>query len=114
MKITIKTLQGKPTELDVSDSDTLEDLKKKIAETCKIEVGNQKLIHYGKVLGENNKKLVDCGVKDKDFMVLMVLKVILKNDYFILRQNLKKQKQYLNLHHIFHQYYHLLQLRYLL
>jgi UV excision repair protein RAD23 len=75
MKITIKTLQGKPTEFDVNENDTLLNLKGKISEVCKIDVANQKLIHYGKVLAEDNKRLADYGIKDKDFMVLMVTKV---------------------------------------
>jgi hypothetical protein len=75
MKITIRTLQGSPTEFEVNENETLEDLKKKIADTCKIDIANQKLIHYGKVLNENSKKLVEYGIKDKDFMVLMVTKV---------------------------------------
>ena len=75
MKITIKTLQGKPTEFEVDGSETLLSLKAKISDVCKIDVANQKLIHYGKVLAEDQKKLIDYGVKDKDFMVLMVTKV---------------------------------------
>jgi len=75
MKITIKNLQGKPTEYEVSDTDTLEDLKKKIATDFNTEVGSIKLIHFGKVLGDNGKKVVDYGVKDKDFLVMMTTKV---------------------------------------
>jgi UV excision repair protein RAD23 len=76
MKISIKTLQGKPTDLEVNDTDTLADIKRKIFETLNIDVSNQKLIHYGKVMTEDGKKLTDYGVKDKDFLVLMVTKVI--------------------------------------
>ena len=75
MKITIKNLQGKPTEYEASDTDTLEDLKKKIAIDFNIDVGSIKLIHFGKVLGDNSKKVVDYGVKDKDFLVMMTTKV---------------------------------------
>ncbi|MDR3737345.1 MAG: ubiquitin-like protein [Acidobacteriaceae bacterium] len=74
MKISIKTLQGKPTELEVSETDTLADIKAKIAVQLSIEPTNQKLIHYGKVMSEETKKLVDYGVKDKDFLVLMITK----------------------------------------
>jgi len=77
MKISIKTLQGKPTELEVSETDTLGDIKKKISEQLNVDVANQKLIHYGKVMTEDGKKLVEYGVKDKDFLVLMITKVIL-------------------------------------
>lgn len=75
MRITIKNLQGKPTEYEVSDNDCLEDLKKRIAEEFKTEVSSVKLIHYGKVLGENSKKLIEYGVKDRDFIVMMISKV---------------------------------------
>lgn len=75
MKISIKTLQGKPTELEVSETDTLGDIKKKIAEQMGVEAASQKLIHYGKVMTDDAKKLNEYGVKDKDFLVLMVTKV---------------------------------------
>jgi len=75
MKISIKTLQGKPTDLEVTENDTLSDIKRRIFETLNIDVSSQKLIHYGKVMAEDNKKLADYGVKDKDFLVLMVTKV---------------------------------------
>ncbi len=74
MKISIKTLQGKPTELDVSDANTLADVKQKIATQLNVGVENQKLIHYGKVMSEDGKKLSEYGVKDRDFLVLMVTK----------------------------------------
>jgi len=75
MKITIKPMQGKPNEIEVSVTDTIADLKKKVAELYNIEPENQKLIHYGKVLGEDSKKLSDCNLKEKDFVVMMVSKV---------------------------------------
>lgn len=75
MKISIKTLQGKPTDFEVTESDTLADIKKKISEQLGVDVSSQKLIHYGKVMTEDGKKLVEYGVKDKDFFVLMVTKV---------------------------------------
>lgn len=75
MKISIKTLQGKPTELEVSETETLADVKNKIAEQMKVEVASQKLIHYGKVMNDEGKTLASYGVKDKDFLVLMITKV---------------------------------------
>ena len=77
MKISIKTLQGKPTELEVTETDTLADVKGKIAVQMSVEAGNQKLIHYGKVMTDDNKKLSEYGVKDKDFLVLMITKATL-------------------------------------
>lgn len=75
MKISIKTLQGKPTELEVAETDTLGDIKNKISEQMKVDPANQKLIHYGKVMTDDAKKLTEYGVKDKDFLVLMITKV---------------------------------------
>ena len=75
MKISIKTLQGKPTELEVTENDTLTDIKAKISAQMNVDPANQKLIHYGKVMTDENKKLAEYGVKDKDFLVLMITKV---------------------------------------
>lgn len=76
MKITIKTLQGKPIDLEVDADDTLIDLKKKIEDRLNIAQENQKLICYGKVMNEENKKLIEYNLKDKDFLVLMIVKVV--------------------------------------
>jgi UV excision repair protein RAD23 len=75
MKITIKTLQGHPTEYEVADDMTVDQLKAKIAEEFKADAAAQKLIYSGKVMSEGFKKLVDYGVKDKEFIVLMISKV---------------------------------------
>lgn len=81
MKISIKTLQGKLTEIELEDNQTVADLKAQINRQMSVEVENQKLIHYGKILNDDTKKLVDCGVKDKDFIVLMVTKVFCNVEY---------------------------------
>jgi UV excision repair protein RAD23 len=81
MKISIKTLQGKPTELDVNETDTLADVKKKISTQMNVDPASQKLIHYGKVMTDENKKLAEYGVKDKDFLVLMITKVFFLKCY---------------------------------
>lgn len=76
MKITIKTMQGKASEYEMDETNTLEDLKKKVAEDQKLDASSLKLIHYGKVLSDNTKKLCDLGIKPKDFLVLMPTKVV--------------------------------------
>lgn len=81
MRITIKTLQGKPIDLEVENDDTLSDLKKKIEDTLTIAQENQKLICYGKVMNEEGKKLTEYNLKDKDFLVLMVVKVAFFDDW---------------------------------
>lgn len=68
-------MQGKATEYEMDEANTLEDLKKKIADDQKLDVSSLKLIHYGKVLNDNTKKLCDLGIKPKDFLVLMPSKV---------------------------------------
>ncbi len=74
MKITIKNLQGKPTEYELPEDTTLENLKKKVATEFSCELAHIKLIHYGKVLGENERKLMDYGIKNGDFLVMMISK----------------------------------------
>jgi uncharacterized ubiquitin-like protein YukD len=77
MKITIKTLQGKPVEVEIDEKDTVADLKKKIEEKLNVEPASQKLIHFGKVLNDDNKKLIDYSIKNGEFLVLMTVKVLL-------------------------------------
>lgn len=94
MKISIKTLQGKPTELEVAETDTLADIKKKISEQMTVDPTSQKLIHYGKVMTDDNKKLAEYGVKDKDFLVLMITKV----DFLAIQSNRKSHLRKRHLH----------------
>lgn len=76
MKISIKTLQGKLTEVEVNENDTVATLKEKIKKELNIEPESQKLIYYGKIMAEEEKKLVDYSIKEKDFIVLMITKVL--------------------------------------
>jgi len=78
MKISIKTLQGKLTEFEVQENNTVKELKAMIAQQMSVEPENQKLIHFGKILSDDSKTLVDCGVKESDFIVLMITKVLFK------------------------------------
>ena len=75
MKISIKSLQGKITEIMVEETETLADLKKKIFTQMNVEQSCQKLIHYGRIMTEEGKKLSEYNVKENDFIVLMVNKV---------------------------------------
>jgi len=76
MKISIKTLQGKFTEIEVSETDTVATLKGKVQKELNIESVNQKLIFNGKILDNENSTLADYKIKDKDFIVLMITKVL--------------------------------------
>jgi hypothetical protein len=40
-----------------------------------------KLIAYGKVLEDDNKTLKECSIKEGDFLVVMISKVIYYNSY---------------------------------
>ena len=42
-----------------------------------MQADSQKLIAYGKVLEDDNKSLKDYSIKEGDFLVVMVSKVIL-------------------------------------
>ncbi|KAF7376081.1 UV excision repair protein RAD23 [Mycena sanguinolenta] len=74
MKITIKTTQQKVFQIDAEPEDTVGVLKTKIQETQGHPTGIQKIIYSGKVLPDD-KTVESCGIKEKDFLVLMVSKV---------------------------------------
>jgi len=71
MKITIKTLKGEHLVIEVENSTTTLDLKKKIQEIKGFEPEQQKVIFRGQKL-EDPATLEQSNVKDGDFMVLMV------------------------------------------
>ncbi|GJJ14939.1 hypothetical protein Clacol_009209 [Clathrus columnatus] len=78
MKITIKTLQQKlfqvvDFQIEADGSDTIGVVKAKIEEAHGHPVEQQKLIYSGKVLADS-VSVESCGVKEKDFLVLMISK----------------------------------------
>lgn len=73
MKITVKTTQQKVFSVDVEGSDTVAVLKGKIEEDHGHPVSSQKIIYAGKILTDD-KTIDSCGIKEKDFLVLMVSK----------------------------------------
>ncbi|KAF8070204.1 hypothetical protein FPV67DRAFT_1623778 [Lyophyllum atratum] len=73
MKVTIKTTQQKVFSIDLDGSDTIATLKEKIQESQKHDVASQKIIYAGKILSDD-KTVESCGIKEKDFLVLMVSK----------------------------------------
>ena len=82
MRIVIKTLQGNPTQYEVAEGETVAELKRRVASDQKIDIGQIKLIHEGVVLSEDGKSLQAYGVKDNDFLVLMVAKVCPQAPYY--------------------------------
>eukprot|EP00698_Gefionella_okellyi_P014771 TRINITY_DN4104_c0_g1_i1.p1 TRINITY_DN4104_c0_g1~~TRINITY_DN4104_c0_g1_i1.p1 ORF type:complete len:381 (+),score=102.77 TRINITY_DN4104_c0_g1_i1:108-1250(+) len=74
MKVSIKTLEGKTFEVDIADSDTVDTLKQRIETEQGIAIDTQKLIHKGKVMQVGANTVVSYGVKEGDFLVIMVSK----------------------------------------
>ncbi|KAF4620336.1 hypothetical protein D9613_000637 [Agrocybe pediades] len=73
MKITIKTTQQKVFHVDVDPADSIASLKSKIEQSQGHSVASQKIIYSGKILTDD-KTVDSCGIKEKDFLVLMVSK----------------------------------------
>ncbi|KAH7339476.1 hypothetical protein B0J17DRAFT_751980 [Rhizoctonia solani] len=73
MKITFKTLQQKQFQVDAEPSDTVLQLKQKVKDAQGHLVEQQKLIYSGKILGDD-KTVESLGIKEKDFLVVMVSK----------------------------------------
>ncbi|KAJ7346539.1 hypothetical protein DFH08DRAFT_700217 [Mycena albidolilacea] len=73
IKITIKTTQQKVFQIDAEPADTVAVLKSKIQDAQGHATAIQKIIYSGKVLPDD-KTVESCGIKEKDFLVLMVSK----------------------------------------
>ncbi|KAJ8077141.1 UV excision repair protein rad23 [Marasmius tenuissimus] len=73
MKITVKTTQQKVFQIDAEPTDTVGVLKGKIESSQSHPVASQKIIYSGKILADD-KTVESCGIKEKDFLVLMVSK----------------------------------------
>ncbi|KAH8828288.1 hypothetical protein DL96DRAFT_1602577 [Flagelloscypha sp. PMI_526] len=73
MKVTVKTTQQKVFTLDIEPEQTVADLKVKINDAHGHAVASQKIIYSGKILPDD-KTIDSCGIKEKDFLVLMVSK----------------------------------------
>ena len=96
MKIVIKTLQGKQLPLEVEETDTvssytylrcrvvmiwlqIRQVKEKIQAEHQMQADLMKLIAYGKVMEDDNKNLKDYSIKEGDFLVVMISKVLSKH-----------------------------------
>ncbi|KLO12268.1 UV excision repair protein Rad23 [Schizopora paradoxa] len=73
MKVTIRTLQQKTFFIDAEPSETVADLKSKIASNQGHAVDTQKLIYSGKVLSDDTT-VEKLNLEDKKFIVLMTSK----------------------------------------
>ncbi|KAJ7262253.1 hypothetical protein B0H12DRAFT_1104998 [Mycena haematopus] len=74
MKLTVKTTQQQVFQIDAELEDTVGILKAKILDAKGHPIAIQKIIYSGKVLPDD-KTVASCGIKEKDFLVLMVSKV---------------------------------------
>ncbi|KAF5355008.1 hypothetical protein D9756_005226 [Leucocoprinus leucothites] len=70
MQITVKTTQNKIHKVDVEPTETVGQLKAKIEAAHGYPAATQKVIYSGKILPDD-KTIESCGVKEKDFFVLM-------------------------------------------
>jgi len=74
MKIQIKTLKSKKYEIEVKADETVEEIKQKIEKNLELgDASMMSLIHHGKIL-KNEQTAKDAGIKENDFVVLMVKK----------------------------------------
>lgn len=72
MKINVKTLKGTDFfDLNVEETDTVGQLKVRIATEKSKEVDTIKLVHKGKQLNDDSKTMKDHDIKDNDFVILM-------------------------------------------
>ncbi|KIY50202.1 UV excision repair protein Rad23 [Fistulina hepatica ATCC 64428] len=73
MKVTVKTTQAKVFTVEIEPTISISELKAKIFTEQGYAVESQKVIFAGKVLPDD-KIIESCGIKEKDFLVLMISK----------------------------------------
>jgi len=73
MKILLRTLKRETFSLEVQPEDTVGSVKDKIEAQYKHQTSWQKLIFAGQILADD-KPLSSYGIKENDFLVLMVKK----------------------------------------
>lgn len=75
MIITLKTLQQQTFKIEIDSEETVKAFKDKIEKEKgeNYKTGNQKLIYAGKIL-DNDKKLSNYKIEEKNFVVIMVTK----------------------------------------
>ena len=75
MKIFVNSLAGHTNiEINAKPSDTIEQIKKKIQDSCGIPPDQQRLVAHGQQLKEGNKTINDYGIENLD-TIHMILKL---------------------------------------
>jgi len=74
MKITFKTVANKSFSLEVNDSDTIANVKKKIEDQGEYSAEGMKLVHRGEML-KDDATVKETGVQETDFVVVVAKKV---------------------------------------
>jgi hypothetical protein len=73
VKITVKTVKKDQYEIDVDPSDTVQALKERLASSYGVgDPSSQRLIHQGKIIGNDSFTVSELSLKEGDFLVLMV------------------------------------------
>ncbi|UVC49850.1 ubiquitin [Theileria orientalis] len=71
LNLRVETMQGKSIQVQVSQNETVLDVKKKLEEEQTIPVDQQRLIYKGKLL-ENGKTIAEYGIKDNEVLHLVL------------------------------------------
>ena len=75
MQIFVKTITGKALTMDVSETDTLGALKKKVYDKMGIPVDQQKILYTGQTLNDDKKTMKDYSIaKESTVFLVPVLK----------------------------------------
>ena len=71
MKISVKTLSGETFQIEISENDTVLNIKTKIREFKGFEESTQKLLRKGQLLNDENT-VAQLKIVEGDFFVVMV------------------------------------------
>lgn len=72
MKLTFRTVSGESFQIDVEDSVSIADLKRKVTEQRNIPVESLKLVYKGKVLDNETSTVTENAITEQGFIVVFV------------------------------------------
>lgn len=78
MEITVTTPDGKSIPMKVEPTDTIEDVKRRVADQEGIPIKDQRLVHKGVPLEDDTKTLEDCGIQHGDVLPLKPMHIQVK------------------------------------